>query len=75
MSTQTETIPASWLQTKVENQRRALDTLHSAVVRQRFVLRTLEELGRGLSREEFLEAKERVSNDQVKDRIGEPDSA
>jgi uncharacterized coiled-coil protein SlyX len=65
-------VNASWLQAKVAAQRTALDALHSTVVRQRFVLRTLEELGRGLSREEFLKAKEAVKDEQARDRIGEP---
>lgn len=46
-----------WLQWKVWLQRNALDKLNRRVVSQRFVLRTLEELGRGLSREEYLAAK------------------
>jgi uncharacterized coiled-coil protein SlyX len=62
----------SWLQAKVASQAAALDHLHSAVVRQRFVLRTLNELGRGLSKEEFLKAKETVENEQTAKRIGDP---
>lgn len=48
----------SWLQWKVWRQRNALATLNRRVQSQRFVLRTLEELGRGLTREEYLAAKE-----------------
>jgi hypothetical protein len=66
---------ASWLQAKVAAQSKALDILHSKIVRQRFQLRTLNELGRGLSREEFLKAKAAVENEQTVKRIGEPDAA
>ena len=61
----------SWLQAKVAAQKAALDVLHSKVVRQRFVLRTLEEKGRGLTKDEFLEAKANVENEQTAERIGE----
>lgn len=66
---------SAWLQAKVAAQARALDTLHSTIVRQRFQLRTLEELGRGLTVEEFLEAKARVDNEQSAKRIGDPVAA
>lgn len=49
----------SWLMAKVANQRRALDILNRRVVAQRLVLRTLNELGRGLTQEEWAEAKSR----------------
>jgi uncharacterized coiled-coil protein SlyX len=62
----------SWLQAKVAAQAKALDALHSSVVRQRFVLRTLNELGRGLTSEEFLKARDAVSDDQSRKRIGDP---
>lgn len=62
----------SWVQTKVAAQARALDVLHSRVVSQRFQLRTLNELGRGLTREEFLKARDAVGNEQTVRRIGEP---
>jgi uncharacterized coiled-coil protein SlyX len=61
-----------WDLAKVARQRAALDRLHSAVVRQRFVLRTLEQLGRGLTREEFLAARAQVASEQARERIGEP---
>jgi hypothetical protein len=57
-----------WLQWKVWRQRVALDALNRRVVNQRFVLRTIEELGRGLSREEFLAAKARQP-EAIQDRI------
>jgi hypothetical protein len=56
---------ARWLQAKVDSQRRALRTLNGRVLNQRFVLRTLGELGRGLTRDEYLSAREQVRNDQV----------
>lgn len=62
---------SSWLQAKVAAQKEALDRLHSRVVNQRFQLRTLNELGRGLTAEEFLEAKAKVSNEQTAKRIGD----
>lgn len=67
-------IPAAtrWLQLKVIRQRGALDRLHSRVVTQRFQLRTLEELGRGLSREEYLAARAAEENPAVRERIAEP---
>lgn len=46
-----------WLQMKTVRQRRALDRLNRRVVTQRFQLRTINEMGRGLSREEWLAAK------------------
>lgn len=62
----------SWLQAKVAAQKDALDQLHTRVVNQRFQLRTLNELGRGLTREEFLKARDSVENEQTKKRIGDP---
>lgn len=62
----------SWLQAKVAAQGAALDRLHSRVVNQRFQLRTLNEMGRGLTREEFVKARDAVDNEQTRERIGEP---
>jgi hypothetical protein len=42
-------------------------------VNQRFQLRTLNELGRGLTTDEFLAAKEKVENEQTAKRIGDPE--
>jgi len=66
-------LPAAtrWLQRKVWRQAAALDTLHSRVVGQRFVLRTLDELGRSLSADEYRAARARIANDQVLARIPE----
>jgi hypothetical protein len=63
----------SWLQCKVAAQKKALDRQHSTIVRQRFQLRTLNGLGRGLTVEEFLKARDAVDNDQTVKRIGEPE--
>lgn len=63
----------SWLQSKVAAQKAALDTLHSTVVRQRFQLRTLNELGRGLTREEFTKARDAEENEQTRKRVGDPE--
>lgn len=59
----------SRLMTSKDRQREALDRLHTRVVNQRFHLRTLNELGRGLTKEEYLEARDAVQNEQVKDRL------
>lgn len=67
-------LPAAtrWLQRKVWRQAAALDALNRRVVTQRFVLRTLDELGRSLSATEYRSAKARVANAQLRDRIDEP---
>lgn len=64
----------SWLQAKVAAQKAALDQLHTRVVNQRFQLRVLNELGRGLTREEFLKARDAVENEQTAKRIGDPEA-
>jgi uncharacterized coiled-coil protein SlyX len=46
-----------WLQRKVWRQARALETLNKRVVAQRFVLRTLDGLGRSLTPEELQTAR------------------
>src|SRR5271155_5180842 len=58
-----------WVQAKADRQRKALDLLNRRVVNQRFQLRTLNELGRGLTTAEFLTAKEQLANEQVKNLI------
>lgn len=62
---------SSWLQAKVAAQAQALDLLHNRVVNQRFQLRVLNEMGRGLTVEEFLKAKAEVQNEQTAKRIGD----
>lgn len=70
-------LPAAtrWLQRKVWRQAAALDVLNRRVVSQRFVLRTLDELGRSLTAAEYRAAKARISNAQLRDRIDDPDPA
>lgn len=63
---------SSWLQAKVAAQKYANDRMHSTIVRQRFVLRTLERLGRGLTPEEWKEARD-LENEQARKRIGDPE--
>jgi hypothetical protein len=63
----------SWLQAKVAAQAKALDLMHSTIVRQRFVLRAHGEKGWSLTREEFLAAKAEVASEQSRQRIGDPD--
>ncbi|HXC83547.1 MAG TPA: hypothetical protein VNV62_16995 [Trebonia sp.] len=58
-----------WLQRKVWRQARELDRLNRRVTSQRFVLRTLDELGRSLTAEEFRAARDAISDPQVLDRI------
>lgn len=62
----------SWLQAKVAAQKQANDLMHSTIVRQRFVLRTLERLGRGLTPEEWKEARD-LENERARQRIGDPE--
>jgi hypothetical protein len=64
-------LPAAtrWLQRKVWRQAAELDRLNHRVASQRFVLRTLDELGRSLTAEEYRSARNAVSNVQLRDRI------
>jgi hypothetical protein len=64
-------LPAAtrWLQRKVWRQAAALDALNRRVVTQRFVLRTLDELGRSLSAAEYRAARASVADAQLRDRI------
>jgi hypothetical protein len=70
-------LPAAtrWLQRKVWRQAAALDALNRRVVTQRFVLRTLDELGRSLTAAEYWAARARVANAALRDRIEDPDAA
>jgi hypothetical protein len=67
-------LPAAtkWLQRKVWRQASALDGLNRRVVTQRFVLRTLDGLGRSLTAAEYRAARDAVANPQVRERIDEP---
>lgn len=60
-----------WLQRKVWRQAAALDTLNRRIVSQRFVLRTLDELGRSLSADEYRTARAAVADEQLRERIAE----
>ena len=64
-----------WLQRKVWRQAAALDALNRRVVTQRFVLRTLDELGRSLSADEYRTARARIADSQLRDRIDDQDAA
>jgi hypothetical protein len=61
-----------WLQRKVWRQAAALDVLNRRVVSQRFVLRTLEGLGRSLTASEYHAARDQVGDERLRDRIDEP---
>jgi hypothetical protein len=65
----------SWLQRKVWRQACALDALNRRVTSQRFVLRTLDELGRSLTAAEYQTARDRIANPQLLERISSPDAA
>lgn len=58
-----------WVQSKASRQGKALNVLNRRVVSQRFVLRTLEQLGRGLTKDEYKAAREAVANEQLRERI------
>jgi hypothetical protein len=64
-------LPAAtrWLQRKVWRQAAELDRLNRRVASQRFVLRTLDELGRSLTADEYRDARNAVTNAQLRDRI------
>jgi hypothetical protein len=64
-----------WLQRKVWRQAAALDVLNRRIVTQRFVLRTLDELGRSLTAEEYRAARTQVANEQLRERIDDPDAS
>src|SRR5688500_12847083 len=64
-------LPAAtrWLQRKVWRQAAALDTLNRRVVSQRFVLRTLDGLGRSLTADEYRAARAEIADAQLRERI------
>lgn len=64
-----------WLHRKVWRQAAALDTLNRPVTRQRFVLRTLDELGRSLTAAEFSSARAAIDDRDLLALIGDPDAA
>lgn len=63
-----------WLQRKVWRQAAALDVLNRRVVTQRFVLRTLDQLGRSLTAEEYRAARAAIANSELRERIYDPDA-
>jgi hypothetical protein len=66
-------IPAAtrWLQRKTWRQAAVLDVLNRRIVSQRFVLRTLDGLGRSLSPDEYRAARAAVVDEQLRNRIDE----
>jgi hypothetical protein len=70
-------LPAAtrWLQRKVWRQAIELDRLNRRVISQRFVLRTLAELGRTLTADEYRMARDAITDPQLKDRIDTVESA
>ena len=58
-----------WLQRKVWRQAAALDVLNRRVVGQRFVLRTLDGLGRSLSAEEYRAARDAIGDPALRERV------
>jgi hypothetical protein len=64
-----------WLQRKVWRQAAALDRLNRRVVTQRFVLRTLDGLGRSLTAAEYRSARDGIADAHLRDRIDDPDAA
>jgi hypothetical protein len=70
-------LPAAtrWLQRKVWRQAAALDALNRRVVSQRFVLRTLDDLGRSLTAAEYRSARARIRDKDLLTRIEDPGAA
>lgn len=58
-----------WLQRKVWRQAVALDVLNRRVVSQRFVLRTLDGVGRSLSADQYRAARDAIANSALRERI------
>jgi hypothetical protein len=70
-------LPAAtrWLQRKVWRQAAALDALNRRVTSQRFVLRTLAELGRSMTVAEYRAARDSIADPMLRARIEDPDAA
>lgn len=70
-------LPAAtrWLQRKAWRQAAELDRLNRRVASQRFVLRTLAELGRTLTADEYRAARDAITDAQLRDRIETVDVA
>lgn len=60
-----------WLQWKVWRQRNALSRLQRRVVAQRAVLRRIDELGRGLSREEWIALRDEAKDHEIEAFVAE----
>ncbi len=56
---------------KIDRQRKALDACNRRDASRRFVLRTLDKLGRGLTRDEYVAERDAVANEQLRTRIHE----
>lgn len=69
-------LPAAtrWLQRKVWRQAAALDALNRRVVSQRFVLRTLDELGRSLTAAKYQSARACVRDQVLLSRVADPEA-
>lgn len=63
----------SWLQAKVAAQAKALDRMHSTIVRQRFALRVQNEIREPITSEEWKLARDKVASEQARERIGDPE--
>ncbi len=68
-------VATRWLQRKVWRQAAALDALNRRVVSQRFVLRTLDELGRSLTAAEYQSARALAASQALTDQLEDPDAA
>lgn len=64
-----------WLQRKVWRQAAELDRLNRRVASQRFVLRTLAQLERTLTADEYRAARDAVTDPRLRDRIDAVDAA
>jgi ABC-type phosphate transport system auxiliary subunit len=70
-------LPAAtaWLQAKVWRQRTALDALNRRVTTQRFVLRTMDGLGRSLTLQEYRDARNGIDDPGLRGRVDDPEAA
>jgi hypothetical protein len=70
-------LPAAtrWLQHKAWRQAAELDRLNRRVTSQRFVLRTLDNLGRSLTADEYRAARDAIRDPRLLDRIAPADAA
>lgn len=67
-----ESHPGVWrMQDKIDRQRRALDLLTRRNTNLRFALRLVESLGRGVTHDEWVAARDAMTNEQHQARIGD----